>query len=105
MGPVESVVSEKLIKAFSPSYLDVINESGMHNVPAGSESHFKVIISSEFFDKKSPVKRHQAIYSVLAEELKISIHALSLLVYSPQEWKQVKTVPQSPNCMGGSKKP
>jgi BolA protein len=103
MGPVEKVISEKLEKAFSPNYLEVINESASHNVPAGSESHFKVIISADCFNQESAVKRHQAIYKILAEELKLSIHALSLLVYSPQEWKQVKTVPQSPNCMGGSK--
>ena len=53
MGPVESTVVEKLKKAFSPSHLEVINESGSHNVPAGSESHFKVIIAAKFFEQKS----------------------------------------------------
>ena len=103
MGPVESVVVEKLKKAFSPNYLEVINESASHNVPAGSETHFKVIISADFFCDKSAVKRHQAIYSELSAELKNPIHALSLFVYSPQEWKHTDTVPQSPKCMGGSK--
>ena len=49
MGPVESIVIQKLEKAFSPNHLEVINESASHNVPAGSESHFKVIISADFF--------------------------------------------------------
>lgn len=103
MGIVESVVVEKLKKAFSPNYLEVINESASHNVPAGSETHFKVIISADFFYDKSAVKRHQAIYSEMSAELKNSIHALSLFVYSPQEWERTDTVPQSPKCMGGSK--
>jgi len=103
MGPVESIIVQKLEKAFSPTYLEVINESASHNVPAGSESHFKVIIAANFFEKKSSVKRHQAIYTELSYELNSLIHALSLFVYSPIEWGQVESIPQSPKCMGESK--
>ena len=103
MGPVESIVVEKLKKAFSPSHLEVINESASHNVPAGSESHFKVIIAANFFEEMSAVKRHQAIYAELSQELKSTIHALSLFVYSCDEWGQVRGIPDSPKCLGGSK--
>jgi BolA protein len=103
MGIIEAVIVQKLTQAFAPNHLEVINESSGHNVPAGSESHFKVIISADFFREKSAVKRHQAIYAELAEELKISIHALSLFAYSTEEWVSVKSIPQSPKCMGGSK--
>jgi stress-induced morphogen len=30
--PVKAAMTEKLIKAFDPSHLDVLNESHMHNV-------------------------------------------------------------------------
>ena len=102
MGPVELIINEKLAKAFSPSYLEVINESASHNVPKGSESHFKVIISANFFREKTAVKRHQAIYAELAEELRNPIHALSLHVYSEEEWESLDAVPISPKCLGGS---
>jgi BolA protein len=102
MGPVELIVNEKLAKAFSPSHLEVINESASHNVPEGSESHFKVIISANFFREKTAVKRHQAIYAELAEELRNPIHALSLHVYSEEEWQSLDAVPASPKCLGGS---
>ena len=102
MGPVESIVIQKLEKAFSPNHLEVINESASHNVPAGSESHFKVIISADFFRNKSAVKRHQAIYAELAEELRNPIHALSLHVYSEEEWIALDAIPASPKCLGGS---
>ena len=101
MGPVESIVVQKLEKAFSPNHLEVINESAFHNVPAGSESHFKVIISADFFRNESALKRHQAIYAELAEELKNPIHALSLHVYSEEEWKLLDAIPASPKCLGG----
>jgi BolA protein len=103
MGPVESIVVEKLKKAFSPSHLDVINESDSHNVPTGSESHFKVIVAANFFEGMSAVKRHQAIYAELSQELESTIHALSLFVYSCNEWGQVRGIPDSPKCLGGSK--
>jgi BolA protein len=102
MGPVELIINEKLAKAFSPSHLEVINESASHNVPEGSESHFKVIISANFFREKTAVKRHQAIYTELAEELRNPIHALSLHVYSEEEWESLDAVPISPKCLGGS---
>ena len=41
---IEAVIEQKLLSAFSPMHLDVINESHQHNVAPGSESHFKVII-------------------------------------------------------------
>jgi BolA protein len=102
MGSVESTIVQKLVKAFSPSHLEVINESASHNVPEGSESHFKVIISANFFCEKTAVKRHQAIYAELNEELSGSIHALSLHVYTEEEWQSLDAVPKSPKCLGGS---
>ena len=102
MGPIESIILEKLERSFSPSYIQVINESDSHNVPKGSESHFKVILVSQEFEGKTAVKRHQSVYSVLAHELQSGVHALALHTYLPDEWKKQDSVPSSPNCMGGS---
>lgn len=105
MVSTESVIIKKLDEAFSPIYLEVINESALHNVPDGSESHFKVIIVSQSFKGQSPVKRHQSVYEVLAAELQTGVHALALHTYLLIEWEKQKTVPKSPNCMGGSSEP
>lgn len=45
VGPIETKIRECLQK-LSPSHLEVVNESYMHNVPKGSESHFKVLVVS-----------------------------------------------------------
>ena len=37
----------------------------MHNVPPGSESHFKVTLVSDKFDGLRLVKRHQEVYGLL----------------------------------------
>jgi BolA protein len=100
---IAAVIEEKLISAFSPLHLDVINESNNHNVPPGSESHFKVIIVSNSFDSERLIKRHRAVNSVLSEELAGKIHALALHTYTEKEWndKYAGNTPLSPKCLGG----
>ena len=56
---VQSAIEQKLTNSLTPSHLEVINESHMHNVPPGSESHFKVVIVTDVFDGISRVRRHQ----------------------------------------------
>ena len=74
---IKEQIENKLEKGLEPWHLEVINESPNHNVPDGAESHFKIVIVSEKFLDIRAVRRHQLIYSVLAEEMK-KIHALSV---------------------------
>ena len=101
---VETDITEKLTSSLQPSHLEVINESHMHNVPPGSESHFKVVIVSDQFNGKMLVARHRMINKALAEELAGPIHALALHTMTPGEWSEKGgEAPSSPPCMGGSK--
>ena len=96
-------LNQKLQHAFEPAYLSVENESHMHNVPPGSESHFKVVVVSDVFESKTLVARHRAINKLLADELAGSIHALALHTFTPQEWEaRQQHAMQSPDCHGGS---
>ncbi len=99
---IEERIVNKLTAGFPPAYLRVFNESYMHSVPAGSETHFKVVLVTESFVGKRQLQRHQAIYSCLAEELQSGVHALALHTYSPSEWAANENVPESPACLGGS---
>lgn len=62
LGPVESLIRKKLEVSLKPRYCDVINESYMHNVPKGSETHFKVVIVSDKFDKQPLIKVRLQIF-------------------------------------------
>ncbi|CAH0516799.1 unnamed protein product [Peronospora belbahrii] len=75
-GPVARRIYEKLEAAFTPQYLDVVNESYMHNVPKGSETHFK-------------------------QELDKDVHALSILSKTPKQWEANAMIQPSPSCRGG----
>lgn len=103
---IETAIEEKLLNAFSPLHLDVINESNQHNAAPGGESHFKVTIVSKDFENERLIKRHRAVNSVLAEELAEKIHALALHTYTEKEWHTyyADNTPLSPRCLGGSKK-
>jgi len=102
---IQHQIEQKSRTELSPSYLKVLNESYMHNVPEGSESHFKVIVVSDEFEGKRLLARHRIINAILADELANHIHALAIHTYTEEEWQALATeqVPQSPNCMGGSK--
>ncbi|MDG1819920.1 MAG: BolA/IbaG family iron-sulfur metabolism protein [Porticoccaceae bacterium] len=104
MGPVERSITDKLSAFFEAQFLQVTNESFMHSVPEGSESHFKLVIVCDQFQGQRLVQRHQSIYRLLAEDLAGPIHALALHTYTISEWAEKNAVaPESPNCLGGSK--
>ena len=103
---IQTNIEQKLLQHFSPQHLEVINESSMHNVPPGSESHFKVVIVDDSFDGERLIKRHRAVNAVLKDELANDIHALALHTYTQLEWQNLfGELPKSPNCFGGSKQP
>jgi BolA protein len=105
MGPRESRINQILNEKFSPLHLEVENESHMHSVPPGSETHFKVLIVSALFEGKSRIDRQREVNGALAEELKTGLHALTQRVLSPTEWEKQKAALnfESPECLGGSK--
>lgn len=101
---VKSIIEQKLQAAFTPSFLNVLNESDGHNVPPGSESHFNVTIVTDAFNEKRLLQRHRAVNKVLSDELANKIHALALHTYTAEEWQQQnQQAPVSPPCAGGSK--
>lgn len=101
---LQEIIEKKLTETFAPIHLKVINESYMHNVAPGSESHFKVVIVSENFAGLRLIARHRQVNQALADELANHIHALSMHTYTEQEWQEHNQIaPDSPMCMGGDK--
>ncbi|KAJ8980761.1 hypothetical protein NQ317_013766 [Molorchus minor] len=100
--PIEESIIRKLKDNLSPVHLDVINESYMHNVPKGAETHFKVVVVSGKFDGLPLLKRHRMVNEALKHELQNGVHALSIIAETPTKWQEEeKTVEPSPTCRGG----
>jgi BolA protein len=99
----QATIESKLQEAFHPQHLEVLNESGMHNVPPGSETHFKVLVVSPAFDGLGLVDRHRRVNQTLRAELGSGLHALSIRALTPAEWGEGQPEVASPQCLGGSK--
>lgn len=79
---LEQQIRERLLAAFDPTDLDVVNESAHHAGHAGDdgsgESHWRVRISAPALADKSRIDRHRAIHSALGDDLIARIHALAI---------------------------
>ncbi|MFO0998385.1 MAG: BolA family protein [Alphaproteobacteria bacterium] len=89
MGAVAASIRRKLEEAFAPTELDIIDDSDRHAGHAGArpggESHFRVSIVAAAFTGKSRIERQRLVFSVLADELRGPVHALSLSTRAPGE--------------------
>lgn len=64
-----------------PTYLDVIDESHLHEGHAGAKggaSHFRLIIDSEQFEGLSTLAKHRLIKEPLKDLIPHPIHALAI---------------------------
>jgi len=96
-------IQNLLIETFFPVYIEVLDESHNHNVPEGSESHYKVTVVSKQFSDKPLIKRHREVNAALKQELDNGMHALALHTLTPEEWlAKGGKIPDSPPCLGGS---
>ena len=95
--PIESQIINTLSTSMNLSSLKIINESFMHNVPKGSESHFKIVVVTNDFNNLSIIKRHKLIYKTL-DNLMNKIHALSIHAFNEEEFKLNPIILDSPEC-------
>ena len=100
-APRHTRLTEKLT-ALSPVHLEVVDESDQHNVPPGSESHFRVLIVCADFAGERPLARQRRINALLADEFEGGLHALALQALAPEEWRAGSKARSSPPCLGGS---
>jgi BolA protein len=100
----KSEIEQQLAKELSPAYLNVENESGNHHVPEGSETHFKVTVVSSGFKGLTRIARHRIVNQLLKNEFDTGLHALSMHLYTEDEWEQKSgSVLKSPACKDGYK--
>lgn len=79
---VSEQIRQRLEQAFTPTRLEVINESHRHRGHAGDdgsgESHFRVVIRAPALGSLDRIARHRAIHGALGADLVERIHALSI---------------------------
>ncbi|MBR7618819.1 BolA family transcriptional regulator [Phenylobacterium sp. 20VBR1] len=89
MGAIFEAIQNKLTEAFSPTRLEIEDDSARHAGHAGAsasgESHFNVVIQAQAFEGAPKVARQRMVYRTLAEELAGPLHALSVKALAPGE--------------------
>lgn len=74
-------IRARLIAAFSPTELEVIDDSHKHKGHEGAKDgrgHFRVrIVAPQFADRK-PIEKHRMVYAALGSLMETDIHALSV---------------------------
>jgi BolA protein len=99
---VQQAIEQKLADGLDLAHLAVVNESSNHNVPANSETHFKVSLVSAQFEGLKLIERPRRVNTLLKDELAGPVHALAIHTYTQAEWqKRHGEVPMSPPCLGG----
>ena len=85
---VADSLKQKLTEAFSPTHLEVVDESHKHKGHVGArpegETHFHVTIESQAFSGMTRVMQQRLIYQAVQEELDGPVHALGLTVRVPK---------------------
>jgi stress-induced morphogen len=90
---VAAAIRQKLTLAFAPLALDLEDESARHAGHSAArradgsegETHFRVRLVSAAFEGLSRVERQRLVYAALDQELKGSVHALSVSALTPLE--------------------
>jgi len=74
----------KLTDAFTPTYLEIVDESEDHRghggYREGGETHFKLTITSASFNGMSRVAQQRAVMAVVKTEMQERVHALAMTV-------------------------
>lgn len=88
----------QITETLNPTALEIHNDSHLHahhkamQGSTSAETHFRVYITSDAFEKKRQLQRHKMIYSLMADEMakEGGIHALQLQTRTPEEAEKFK---------------
>lgn len=86
---VQQEMTEILDQAFTPTKLEVINDSAKHSGHMGDdgsgESHFTIVIESEAFAGQSRLNRQRMVNKSLGDIPGNRVHALAIKATAPGE--------------------
>ncbi|RME04290.1 MAG: BolA family transcriptional regulator [Planctomycetota bacterium] len=96
-----------LRSSLNPTYLKIVDETHLHrgHSQARRGGHFRAVIVSDVFSGKSLLQRHRLVYQALGSAMGREIHAFSMKVFSPEEFRDHPLNPErqaepstSPQC-------
>ena len=87
--PVAEEMRELLQEAFTPSALEIINDSAKHSGHSGDDgsgaSHFTVVIEAQAFANMNRLARQRAVIAALGDIVGDRVHAVAIRASAPAE--------------------
>ncbi|MCD6034838.1 MAG: BolA family transcriptional regulator [Rickettsiales bacterium] len=85
-------ITHLVTETLHPLHLEVVDESYLHKGHAGYregvQTHLRLTVVSTAFEGKSRVDRHRILHTLLDNELKNGVHALALVLHTPEEMQR-----------------
>ena len=76
---LEDIIYQAIATNLDCEFLDV----------TGDGRHFEAVAVSNAFVNKSRIDRHRLIYAALGERMREEVHALSMKLYTVEEWNKL----------------
>lgn len=76
---LEDIIYQAIARAIPCHFLDV----------TGDGRHFEAVVVSDNFNGQNRLARHRVIYAALGDKMKEEVHALSMKLYTSEEWSKV----------------
>ena len=76
---LEDVIYQAIAANLSCHFLDV----------SGDGRHFDAVVVSDSFNQQSRLARHRLIYAALGDKMREEVHALSMKLYTIEEWTKL----------------
>lgn len=88
-GPIADEITKLLTKTFTPTRLEVINDSAQHSGHIGDdgsgESHFTLVIEAEAFSSMNRLARQRAVIAALGDIVGERVHAVAINASAPSD--------------------
>lgn len=82
-------LTDDLRRELAATHVEIQDDSAEHVGHAGASAggHYTVFVVSSAFEGHDPLARHRAVHAVVGDLGARRIHALSLRLYTPEEWR------------------
>ena len=84
---VAAQLRSALERAFTPRFLEIVDDSARHVGHAGAQSggHYRVTLVTDAFRGRSQLERHRLVYAAVSPLMSGAVHALNIVARTPDE--------------------
>ena len=90
---IEKELNTILHKKFPDAEIIIDNQSHLHaahkSSPQSGDSHFQITVIDDNFEGKNRISRHQMVNNALSPLFSKGLHALSLRLFTHNEYKRM----------------